>query len=331
MGKQKAPGCFERQGITLVEAIQRFSDEDQAEQWFIDTRWPDGVVCPFCDEMTGVQERKNRKPQPWRCKTCRKDFSVKTNTLMHGSKLSLGTWAIAYFLFSTNLKGVSSMKLRRDIGVTQKTAWHLAHRIRETLNDSGELDANLFTGPVEADETYIGGLEKNKHRSRKLQAGRGTVGKTAVVGVRDRTTGRVATAVAEHTDRPTLQSFVRSHTEAVATVYTDEARAYVGIAREHQAVKHGAGEYVRGDVHTNSVESHWSMFKRGIYGTYHHISAKHTGRYASEFGGRHNVRPFDTQEQLDMMVRNSDGKRLRYIDLIGPKETRINNRNQGVG
>lgn len=189
MGKQKAPGHYYRKGITLVEAVKRFADEAEAERWFIDTRWPDGVVCPFCDRMDDVQERKNRKPQPWRCKNCRKDFSVKTNTLMHGSKLSLGTWAIAYFLFSTNLKGVSSMKLHRDLGVTQKTAWHLAHRIRETLKDSSGPESHLFVGPVQVDETYIGGKEGNKHTSRKLKSGRGTIGKTAVVGMKDELTG----------------------------------------------------------------------------------------------------------------------------------------------
>jgi transposase-like protein len=329
MAKQQAPGKFYRKGITLVEAIQRFSDEDEAEAWFISTRWPDGVVCPFCDEMTGVQERKNRKPQPWRCKSCRKDFSVKTNTLMHGSKLSLGTWAIAYFLFSTNLKGVSSMKLRRDLGITQKTAWHLAHRIRETLNDSDDPDVHLFTGPVETDETYVGGKERNKHASKKQHAGRGTVGKTPVVGMKDRTTGRVSTAVIEHADRPTLHSFVQSHTQAPATVYTDDATAYQGMHRPHESVGHGRGEYVRNEVHTNGIESHWAMFKRGIYGTYHHISEKHTDRYAAEFSGRHNVRPFDTSEQMAAMVTGGDGKRLRYIDLIGPEETRINGGRHG--
>ena len=322
MSKQRAPGKFFRKGITLIEVVQRFSDEAEAERWFVDTRWPDGIVCPFCDSMENVQERRNRKPQPWRCKTCRKDFSVKTNTLMHGSKLPLSSWAIAYFLFSTSLKGVSSMKLHRDIGVTQKTAWHLAHRIRETLNDHGGDDLGRFLGPVEADETYIGGKEGNKHESKKLKVGRGTVGKTAVVGMKDRTTGQVRTTVVQNTDKATLQGFVQSHTEPIATVYTDEAKAYEGIHRDHDSVSHGAGEYARGDVHTNGIESHWSMFKRGIYGTYHHISPKHTGRYAAEFDGRHNRRPFDTIDQMGMMVATSDGKRLRYQDLIGPEETR---------
>ena len=150
MGQQGAGKSY-RKGISLVEAVQRFSDEQEEEQWFIQTRWPDGVVCPFCHCKDGVQERKNRKPQPYRCKTCRKDFSIKTNTVMHGSPLPLGTWAIAYFLFSTHLKGVSSMKLHRDLKVTQKTAWHLAHRIRETLRDNQE----MFSGPVEVNETYF--------------------------------------------------------------------------------------------------------------------------------------------------------------------------------
>ena len=226
--KKAGPGKSYRKGLSLVEAIKTFGNEAEAEQWFIETRWPNGIACPFCGSINDVAERKNRKPQPYHCKGCRKDFSVKTNTIMHGSKLSLGTWAAAYYLFTINLKGVSSMKLYRDLGVSQKTAWHLAHRIRETWQDH----QTLFAGPTEVDETYIGGKEKNKHKAKKLNAGRGTVGKTAVVGAKDRKTNTVSASVVANTNMPTLQGFVTKRVADGSTVYTDEHAAYQGLPLE---------------------------------------------------------------------------------------------------
>ena len=307
-----------RTGITLMEIVKRFDTEEKAEAWFIEQRWPDGVVCPFCESLE-VSPRPNRKPQPYRCRTCRKDFSVKTGTLLHRSHLPLSKWAIAYYLFATSLKGVSSMKLYRDLGITQKTAWYMAHRIRQTLASEGD----KFAGAVEVDEAYIGGLEKNKHESKKLKGGRGAVGKTPVVGVRQRETGRIATEVVEATDKPTLQDFVLRHTIPGTMVYTDEATAYQGIPRPHEAVKHSANEYVRGMAHTNGLESHWALFDRGIYGTFHHVSVKHLGRYSTEFEGRHNCRPMDTEEQMGLIARGADGKRMTYASLIGPAGNRL--------
>ena len=312
--KQGGPGKSYRKGITLIQAVETFGDEAQAEAWFIKQRWPDRMACPNCGSVN-VSERPNRKPQPFHCKDCRQYFSVKTGTVMQGSNLSLSKWAIGFFLYSTNLKGVSSMKLHRDLGITQKSAWHMAHRIREAWTT----ETSKFTGPVEVDETFIGGKERNKHASKKLRAGRGTVGKIAVVGIRDRDTGQVRTQVVQSTDAGTLQGFVRQHTETDTMVYTDEASAYVGLPRPHETVKHSVSEFVRGMAHTNGMESYWAGLKRGYDGVYHHMnmSPKHLNRYIDEFEGRHNSRPMDTADQMSAIACRSQGKRLRYVDLVG--------------
>ena len=257
----KAPGKSYRTGITVEDAIKMFDTEEKAEAWFIPRRWPNGVRCPHCDSYN-ITQRQNRKPQPFHCRDCRKYFSCKTGAVFQSSNIPLRKWCQAIFFYSTNLKGVSSMKLHRDLNITQKAAWHMAHRVRESWDTIQE----PFIGPVEADETYIGGKEANKHESKKTKAGRGTVGKAPVVGVKDRETNQVVAKAVENTRRATLQGFVVDHTEPDATVYTDEARAYDHLPRPHEAVKHGAGEYVRGQAHTNGMESHWAMLKRGIMG-----------------------------------------------------------------
>ena len=309
-----APGKHYRKGLSLIEITQMFPDDEKAEQWFIANRWPDGVTCPKC-ESDNVQERASRKPQRFRCRACRKDFSTKTGTLMQGSNLGYQTWAIALFLMTTGLKGTSSMKLHRDLKITQKSAWHLAHRIRETWKDE---TGNPFSGPAEIDEAYFGGREANKHKHKKLNAGRGVVGKTAVVGVRDRDTNDVRAAVVPDTKAATLQGFAKKTIDKDATMYSDDAAAYENfdhVAR-HESVRHSIGEYVRGMAHVNGMESFWAMMKRGFHGVYHRMSPKHLQRYVAEFSGRHNDRELDTIVQMNRFALRMEGKRLRYQDLI---------------
>ena len=211
-----SPGKAQRKGITFMELLKIFPDDATAEAWFVEARWPEGVTCPHCGSAN-VKTGANHHSMPFRCrqKGCAKRFSTKTGTVMECSNLGFQIWAIAIFLVATNRKGISSMKLHRDLGVTQKTAWFLAHRIRETWQDTSSWFAWLpgfhpFDGPIEADETYVGGKRKNmSHEKRKQIRGRGTVGKVAVAGVKDRATGQVSARVIQNTDSVTLQGFVQ--------------------------------------------------------------------------------------------------------------------------
>ena len=299
-----APGKSHRNGITVVELADMFPDEDAATAWFEARIWPHGRHCTRCGSTN--THHASHKKMPYWCTDCRSYFSVKTGTIMEGSLLPLRKWAFAIYLHLTSLKGVSSMKLHRDIGVSQKTAWFLLQRIRKAW----ESDASPLTGPIEIDETYMGGRERNKHSKDKIKAGRGTVGKTAVVGAKDRKTNKIKAKVVENTDAKTLQKFVADHAAPGATVYTDDAAAYKGMPFDHSSVRHSVGEYVDGMAHTNGIESFWSMLKRAHKGVYHKMSAKHLQRYVDEFAGRHSIRERDTIDQMVAIVIGMIGKRL---------------------
>ena len=316
MTPKKAPGKKTRTGISMIQAMRMFPDDAAAEQWFIRVRWPDGPECPHCSAgPKRVQSGTAHKTMPFRCRDCRKRFSVRIGTVMQDSNLGCQVWAMAIYLFMTNLKGVSSMKLHRDLSIAQNSAWHLSHRIRTALSRGGR----LFSGSVEVDETYIGGKRKNMSNAKRKElegTGRGAVGKTAVVGAKDRETNQVAAKAVESTDKETLQGFVKDWADLQATVYTDDASAYETLPFTHDTVKHSVSEYVRGQAHTNGVESFWSMLKRGYYGTYHKMSPKHLQRYVQEFAGRHNVREQDTIDIMGAVVLGMDSKRLKYDDLV---------------
>ena len=309
---KKAPGKAHREGLTVVQLMDLFPDEATATAWFESVIWPDGRHCPKCGGLRTCEA--SHAKMPYWCTDCRSYFSVKTGTAMQRSKIPLRKWAIAIYLCLTSLKSVSSMKLQRDIGVSQPTAWFMLHRIREAWDDN---DGQPFAGPVEFDETYMGGKRANmSNAKRKAATGRGPVDMTAVIGAKDQASNKVNAKVIKSTDKGALQDFVADNAEPGAVVYTDDAAAYEGIPNPHETVKHSVAEYVRGMAHTNGIESFWAMFKRAYKGTFHKISPKHLQRYVSEFSGKHNIRDSGTIVQMRDTVARLVGHNLLYRDLI---------------
>ncbi|MYA59343.1 MAG: IS1595 family transposase [Chloroflexi bacterium] len=296
--------------MSLVDAVMYFGTEVNAERWFEKRRWKNGIRCAHCESRR--VSRVSGRPQPFRCRQCWKYFSVKTNTIMQSSKLPLSKWAITCYLIISQPKGISSIQLAKHIGVQQRTAWLMLHKIREIWNS----EDRVFLGPVEVDEAYIGGLEKNKHAHRKLRAGRGGIGKTTVVGIRDRATKRVFAMPVERANSIVLHHFVHASTFPDTSVSTDDNFSYRGIRRIHGAVSHTRGEYVRDWVSTNGIESFWPLFKRGFKGTYHQMSRKHLQRYLNEFMGRNRLRRYSIEGRMSRMVWEFEGKQITYHELI---------------
>ena len=249
---KNGPGKSHRKGISLLDLAAMFPDENAATEWFEAQVWGAERCCPKCGSVK-TSEVPNAKPMPYWCTDCRSYFSVRTGTALSNSKVPLRKWAFAVYIVTTSLKSVSSMKLHRDLGVTQKTAWFMLHRLREAW--AADYRAT-FDGPVEVDETYMGGKEKNKPKSKRSGVRGGTGGKTAVLAAKDRETKQVAARVINQADARTLRGFVASHAKAGATVYTDGTSLYRGMTGyDHDFVRHSVGEYVRGEVHNNGIES----------------------------------------------------------------------------
>jgi transposase-like protein len=304
---------------TLQAAIKYFSDLDTCNTFMAQLRWPDGVTCPYCAGKAVSYLSTRRK---WKCmnKACHKQFSVKVGTVMEDSPIGLDKWLAAIWMIANCKNGVSSYEISRAIGIMQKSAWFLLHRIRLAMQ-TGTFEK--LSGQVEADETYIGGLARNMHRDKrdKKITATGGAGKVAVMGLLERN-GKVRAKVINDATRETLHNEVRSNVEAGAELFTDGHRGYSGLHADyiHQVIDH-AEKYVDGQIHTNSIENFWSLLKRGIKGTYVSVEPFHLFRYLDEQTFRFNERKGKDADRFVEVVKSVAGKRLTFEELTGKTPT----------
>ncbi len=304
--------------VSLYGFFERFPNEEAARKFFEGKRWPTGIDCPHCDNVS-VSECKDHRPMAYRCRDCRQHFSVRTGSVLAESRLPLQKWLMAIYMMTTARKSIPSTQVARELGITQKSAWFLCQRIRETwLAKSAGVssdDPGPLSGEVEADETYIGGKKRNQHAHKRV-VGRGASGKAPVAGVMQRG-GRVIAQHVASTSTRELQAFVRVNVAEGATLYTDEHAAYVGMPEyKHHAVNHTAKQYVDGMAHTNGIESFWALLKCGHYGIFHYMSVKHLDRYVGEFANRHNTARISTLEFMGETAKGMVGRHVSYKELI---------------
>ena len=311
---------MEPEPTSLQEAIEYFSNPDNCREYVVARRWANGVTCPTCGCADVIfLANQNR----WQCrnKHSKRQFSLKTGTIYEDSPLGLDKWLVATWLVSNCKNGVSSCEVGRALGITQKTAWFMDHRIRFSL---GMGPGNKLSGQVEADETFIGGKARNMHKGKRAERITGTGGtdKTAVMGILERGSkavgSQVRVKVVDNTKKKTLQSEIRDHVLAGSAVFTDALKSYEGLDNfQHEVIDH-AVEYVIGEVHTNDLENFWSLLKRGIHGTYVSVEPFHLFRYLDEQAFRYNNRKgLNDGERFDLAVRRIFGKRLTWNVLTG--------------
>src|SRR6266700_7036033 len=298
---------------TLQQAILYFSDADNCINFLSQMRWPNGVECPMCasKELSYLTTRRL-----WKCKACKKQFSVKVGSIMEDSPIGLDKWLAGIWLIANAKNGISSYEIHRSLGITQKSAWFLLHRIRKAMQDNS---LGKLSGHVEVDETFIGGLARNMHKSKRTRLSRtGFIGKVAVMGLLERHGGEVRTIVVPDTQRATLQPKVREHVEQGANIFSDAHAAYTGLddAYVHNVINH-AETYVRGNIHTNGIENFWALLKRSIKGTYVSVEPFHLFRYLDEQAFRFTSRRGNDGERFQRVTEQIVGKRLTYAELTG--------------
>lgn len=298
--------------ISTLQLFQMFPDQETARVYLESRLWPKGVVCPSCVTSDRITVRKGGF---YRCNQCKLDFTVRTATIFERSHVPLHKWIYAMYLLVTSRKGISSMQLAKEIGITQKSAWFVLQRLREACGN----DPTMLQGIIEVDETFIGGKEGNKHENKKQRLGRGVVGKTIFIGMRERG-GRTKTKMIPDTTGKTLRGAILENVAAGSEIQTDEHSGYISIEDDfyHDMVSHKMGEYARPGVSTNGIESVWAVLKRGLHGVYHHASPKHLSRYVDEFTFRlndSNVK-VHTMNRLESFITATSGIRLTYARLI---------------